>query len=156
MGESIKKITFKTFDHKTAVKRTGWRRSYLGCPSKLVSIWYNRNSNRKLVLALSETKGLFRSHTETESFGISVEPKQTAEQPKQFDRNHIFVFFTKFRIVSVLSKQRVLMFRLNRNKQKTNRNILVESIFWYFSENFGLFRFGSKQFCLFQLFRYRF
>jgi hypothetical protein len=51
------------------------------------------------------------------------------------------------------------MFRLDRNKQKTNRNScdsLIESIFWYFSENLGLFRFVSKQFCLFKLFRYRF
>ncbi len=48
------------------------------------------------------------------------------------------------------------MFQLNQNKQKTNRNSLIESIFWYFSENVGLFRFVSKQFCLFRLFRYRF
>jgi hypothetical protein len=33
------------------------------------------------------------------------------------------------------------MFRLNRNKQKTKRNSLIESIFWYFSENLGLIRF---------------
>ena len=38
------------------------------------------------------------------------------------------------------------MFRLNRNKQKTNRNSLIESIFWYFYEKVGLFRFVSKQF----------
>jgi hypothetical protein len=31
-----------------------------------------------------------------------------------------------------------------------------KSIFRYFSENSGLFRFVSKQFCLFRLFRYRF
>jgi hypothetical protein len=40
-----------------------------------------------------------------------------------------------------------------------NQNNLIESIFWYFSENLGLFRFVSKQFCLFQLIvfsRYRF
>ncbi len=73
----------------------------------------------KLVSALSETKRLFRFvrfYTETESFGVSIEPKQTEDQPKQFDREHILVFFRKFRVVSVC----------------------------------------SKQFCLFQLFRYRF
>jgi hypothetical protein len=32
------------------------------------------------------------------------------------------------------------MFRLNRNKQKTNRNSLIESLFWYLSENLGLVR----------------
>ncbi len=46
------------------------------------------------------------------------------------------------------------MFR--RNKQKTNRNSLIESILWNFLENFGLFLFVSKQFCLLLLFRYRF
>jgi hypothetical protein len=84
-------------------------------------------------------------------------------------------FFIKFRVVSgcfglfrfvskhfvsvvlnSIPKQWVSMFRLNQNKQKTNRNSLIESIFWYFSENFGLFWFDLKQFCLFRLFRYRF
>ncbi len=40
----------------------------------------------KLVSALSETKRLFRlfrSNTETASFGVSIEPKQTDDQPKQ-------------------------------------------------------------------------
>jgi hypothetical protein len=48
------------------------------------------------------------------------------------------------------------MFQVNRKKQKTNPNSLKVSIFGYFSENFGLFRFVTKQFCLFRLFRYRF
>ena len=68
----------------------------------------------KLVSLLSETKRLFRLfrfYTETENFDVSIEPKQTEDQLKQFDREHIWV-----------------------------------------SENFGLLRFVSKQFCLFQLF----
>jgi len=63
-------------------------------------------------------------------------------------------FKTVCSVVSVLYRNRE--FRLNRNKQKTNQNSLIESIFRYFSENLGLFRLASKQFCLFQLFRYRF
>ncbi len=50
----------------------------------------------KLVLALSQTKclfRLFRFYTETESFHVLIEPKQTEDQPKQFDREHILVFF---------------------------------------------------------------
>ncbi len=50
----------------------------------------------KLVSALSETKRLFwlfRFFTETESFDVSIEPKQTEDQPKQFDREHILLFF---------------------------------------------------------------
>jgi hypothetical protein len=46
------------------------------------------------------------------------------------------------------------MFWLIRNKQKIKGNSLIESIFWYFYENLVLFRFVSKQFCLFRLFRY--
>jgi hypothetical protein len=40
----------------------------------------------KLVSALSETKRLFRLfrfYTETASFGVSIEPKQQEDQPKQ-------------------------------------------------------------------------
>ena len=40
----------------------------------------------KLVSALSETRRLFRLfrfYTETASFGVSIEPKQTEDQPKQ-------------------------------------------------------------------------
>ncbi len=52
----------------------------------------------KLVFELSKTKRLFRLfrfYTETESFGVLIELKQTEEQPKQFDREHIWVFFQK-------------------------------------------------------------
>ncbi len=49
----------------------------------------------KLVSALSETKRLFRFYTETESFDVSIEPKHTEDQPKQFDREHILQFFTE-------------------------------------------------------------
>jgi hypothetical protein len=38
---------------------------------------------------------LLAFYTETESFGVSIEPKHTEEQPKQFDREHILVFFQK-------------------------------------------------------------
>ncbi len=128
----------------------------------------------KLVSVLSETKRLFwlfLFYTETESFSVSFEIKQTEEQPKQCDREHILVFLSEnwglFRFVLVcfetvcfscfasIPKQRVLMFLLNRNKQKINRNSLIESIFWYFKENLGLFPFVI-QFYLFQLFWYRF
>jgi hypothetical protein len=52
----------------------------------------------KLVSALSETQRLFRLfrfYTETESFDVSIEPKQTKYKPKQFDREHILQFFTE-------------------------------------------------------------
>ncbi len=44
----------------------------------------------KLVSALSETKHLFRLfrfYTETASFGVSIEPKETEDQPKQTETN---------------------------------------------------------------------
>ncbi len=40
-----------------------------------------------------------------------------------------------------IPKQRVSMFQLSRNKQKTHPNSLKESIFGYLSENLWLFRF---------------
>ncbi len=52
----------------------------------------------KLVSALSETKRLFRLfrfYTETENFDASIEPKQTEDQPKQFDREQFLVFLQK-------------------------------------------------------------
>jgi len=52
----------------------------------------------KLVSALSETKclfRLFRFYTETESFDVLIEPKQTEDQPKQFDGEHILLFLQK-------------------------------------------------------------
>ncbi len=51
------------------------------------------------------------------------------------------------------------MFRLNWNKQETHPNSLKESIFGYFSEYLGLFRFVSvcyETVRLFRLFRYTF
>ncbi len=119
----------------------------------------------KLVSALSETKVLFQFfhfHTETESFDVSIEPKQTEDQPKKFEREHILLLFTEnlgfFRFFSVISvffgfsrffrffrfvlKQFVSVvsllyrnreFQLNQNKQKTHPNSLKESIFGNFS-----------------------
>jgi hypothetical protein len=52
----------------------------------------------KLVLALSKTKHLirlFRFYTKKESFDVSIESKQTEDQPKQFAREHILVFFSE-------------------------------------------------------------
>jgi hypothetical protein len=54
-------------------------------------------------------------------------------------------------------KQRVLMFRLNRNKQKTNRNSLIGSIFCNFLQKiyvfFGFFGFFGFFLGFFGLFR---
>jgi hypothetical protein len=44
---------------------------------------------------------LFRFSTKTESFLVSIEPKQAEDQPKVFDRELILVFFGKSRVVSV-------------------------------------------------------
>jgi hypothetical protein len=74
----------------------------------------------KLVSALYETRCLFRLfqfYIETESFDVSIEPKQTEDQPKQFDREYILLFFTE--------------------------NLVFFSVFSFF---FGIFRFVSKQF----------
>jgi hypothetical protein len=59
----------------------------------------------------------------------------------------LFLFFTEtvcFGCFSSIPKQRVSMFQLNQNKQKTYPNSLKESIYGYFSENVGLFRFVTN------------
>ncbi len=62
---------------------------------------------------------LFRFYTETESFGVSIEPKQTEDQPKQFDREHKLVFF---------------------------HNILCSfKLFWFILVCFGSFEFYTKK-----------
>jgi hypothetical protein len=99
----------------------------------------------KLVSALSETKHLFRLfrfYTETEIFDVSTEPKQTEDQPKQFDREHISVFLEEikefsvfFRFVLVcfeivcpgcfasIPKQRVSMFRLTETNRRPTETV---------------------------------
>jgi hypothetical protein len=60
--------------------------------------WKQPKLEPKLVSALSETKRLFwlfRFYTEKESFDVSIEPKQTEDQPKQFDREHILLFLAE-------------------------------------------------------------
>jgi hypothetical protein len=52
----------------------------------------------KWVSALSETKRLFRLfrfYTETESFDVSIEPKQTEDQPNSLIGS---IFYRKFRV----------------------------------------------------------
>jgi hypothetical protein len=105
----------------------------------------------KLVSPLFETKRLFqlfRFCTEKESFGVPMELKQTEEQPKQFDRKHMFlVFFQKF----------YDCFRLFRFFWFDSKKFV--SLFCFCTKILGcfvLFWFVSKQFCLFRLFRYRF
>ncbi len=76
---------------------------------------------------------LFRFYTETESFDVSIEPKQTEDQPKQFDREHILLFctenlgffrFFRFSFFSVVSKQ---LFRLIRFYTETESfNVSIE------------------------------
>ncbi len=94
----------------------------------------------KLVSALSETKRLFRLfrfYTETESFDVSIEPKQTEDQPKQFDWEHILLFFTEnlgffnffhffrfFSFFSVCFESLVLLFCFNTETESLD--VLIE------------------------------
>jgi hypothetical protein len=125
----------------------------------------------KLVSALPKTKRLFRLfrfYTETESFDVSIEPNQTEDQPKQFDREQILLIFTEnvgfsglfhsfsfFSVfISLFPNSLLRLFRfytitecfdvlIEPKQKKTHPNSLKESIFGYFSENLGLFRFVS-------------
>jgi hypothetical protein len=73
-------------------------------------------------------------------FDVSIQTKQTEDQPKQFDREHILVFLWKFRVVSVsfgLFRNSSVCFdcfdigsqHWNKPKQtETNQNFLC---FWF-------------------------
>ena len=53
---------------------------------------------------VSISKQCVSVYTETESFDVSIEPKQTEDPPKQFKREYIWVFSENlglFRFVSV-------------------------------------------------------
>jgi hypothetical protein len=81
-------LIFKDTVHQAG---SGWR-----CRSR-VSFETSFDSKQpklepKLVSALFETKCLFRL---LDIFDVSIEPKRTEDQPKQFDREHIFLFFTE-------------------------------------------------------------
>jgi hypothetical protein len=103
---------------------------YINIPRPRVSFETSFDSKQsklelKLVSALSETKRLFRLfrfYTETESFDVLIEPKQTEDQSKQFDREHILLYFYRqfrvfpsffdfFRFFRFVSKQFVSVFR---------------------------------------------
>ncbi len=134
---------------------------------------------------------MFRIYTETESFDVSIEPKQTEDQPKQFDEEHILQFLKRklrvFPIFSVFSGFFSVFFGLFGNSlfqllsfdtETDSFDVSIEQKqtedppkqfkreykctwvffrkFWVVSVCFGLFRFVTKQICLFQLFQYRF
>ncbi len=85
---------------------------------------------------------------------VSIDPKQTEDPPNQFKREYIWVFFRKFRVVSVCfgllrnssvcfgcfdtgsknETNRNFLFLVSRNKPKQTRN----------RSCFGLFRFEPK------------
>ncbi len=143
----------------------------IGCPSKLVSIRNNRNWNRNLFRHYPKQNVCFGCFASISKQRVSMFRLNGNKQ--ETNRNSViesifcyrlqiiycfsglFVFFSFFSVFSVsfetvcfgcfvsVPKQRVSMFRLNRNKQKTHPICLKESIFRYFSENLGLFQFVS-------------
>ncbi len=70
----------------------------------------------KLVSALSELFRLFRFHAEIASFCVSIKPKQTEDQPKQFEREHILVlFFVKCILLSYVGKINIIERKPRKN-----------------------------------------
>ena len=65
-------------------------------------------------------------------------------------RNSLFRCFGCF---ASIPKQRV---SINLKQTEDPPKQFKREYIWVFSENLGLFRFVTKQFCLFRLFRYRF
>ncbi len=77
----------------------------------------------RFVLFPNSLFGLFRFYTKTESFDVSVEPKQTEDQPKQFDREHILVFLWNFGLFRFVAEHfcLFLLFRYRYETPKQNK-----------------------------------
>ncbi len=84
---------------------------------------------------------IFLFYTETGCFDVLIVPKQTEDQPKQYDREHILVFFRKFRVVSVcfgLFRNSSVCFGCfdigskHRNRQKQNKIFGTETDLFQF------------------------
>jgi hypothetical protein len=93
---------------------------------------------------------LFRFYTETESFHVSIEPKQTEDQPKKFDREHILIFFSEnfgvfclFLFVLVCFEKVCLDVSIEPKQTEDQLKQFDREHIWYFSENVGLFWFVS-------------
>jgi hypothetical protein len=126
---------------------------------------------------------LFRFNIETGSFGVSKQPKQTKDKPKQQQTcynihlfnslYHKFCFFRLFRYRSETSKQtetnqKKKFWVSRKSKPKNSRNRLSFGLFRFeprkkingfeypLIDNFlgEFFWFVSRKFCLFRLFRY--
>ncbi len=114
----------------------------------------------KLVSALSETKRLFRLfrfYTEKESFDVSIEPKQTEDQPKQFKRFggscHSFYLFCLLQSHTFIIT--FVQYTHSSPFAEASLQFDREHILLFFTENLGFsgffsffpfFRFVSKQF----------
>ncbi len=84
----------------------------------------------KLVSALSETKRLFRLfrfYTKTASFGVSIEPKQTKDQPKQTEMKAIPSFFFLIHTRPVITNREFYLYRVKTGFPAAAK-LLLESI----------------------------
>ncbi len=113
-----------------------------------LSFSYGSSNFKKVQQTITFCRGLL--HSNRVSFKISFDSKQPKLTKTSFGtiRNKMFVS-----VVSLLYRNRE--FRQNRNKKKTNRNSLIESIYWYFFIKFCVVSgcFGLDQNSLFRLFR---
>ncbi len=90
---------------------------------------------------------LFHFYTETESFDVSIEPKQTEDQPKKFDREHSLVFSESLGCFDLFQNSSVYLscFDIGSTVQntETNRNFC-----------FGFDETNRNRYC-FDLFRFK-
>jgi hypothetical protein len=82
----------------------------------IVSIFWYFPENFRLFRFVSK-QFLFRFYTETASFCVSIELKQTEDQLDQFDREHILVFL----VVSVCFET-VWLFQYSFERQKQSES----------------------------------
>jgi hypothetical protein len=117
--------------------------------------------SRLFLLLLLDERRIRTVQLRTNGSGLGCPSKLVSIRNNRNWNRNVFRHYPKhnvcFGCFASIPKQRVSMFRLNRNKQKTNRNSLTGSIFCHFLQKiygfFGFFRFFSRFFRFFGLFR---
>ncbi len=83
-------------------------------------------------------------YTETEGFDVSIEPKQSEDQPKQFHRKRILVLFRKFRVFSVCFETVLFVFGVTKQTETQPKHILFHLFSVCFGSNRNSFWFVSR------------
>jgi hypothetical protein len=80
-------------------------------------------------LFLNSLFQLFRFYTETESFVVMIEPKQTEDQPKQVERAYFGIILKIYSCFSLFrNKKKILVFGFTKQTETQVKQILFRFV----------------------------